>query len=398
MKPRILRVLNRFNIGGPSHNAIYLTKYLTDDFETLLIGGVPAAGEESSFPWTVKHNVNARMVSWLRREIQPLTDLKAVFKLRSVINDFKPDIIHTHASKAGLTARLSALSKIASRPIMVHTFHGNVFSGYFNTFMSSIVLNTERFLAKYTDAIIAISHLQKRELVEKYRIADSEKVYVIKLGFPLQKVEPDESKARKILQERFGIKPEWRLIAFVGRLAPVKQPELFVKAVAPILREDPNCKALIIGDGTDDYKNKLILEGRKAGISVGTSPQNHVYILGYVEEVLPLYAGFDVVVLTSRNEGTPVTLIEAQAMKTPIVATDVGAVRETVCPELQDFVVGQKPEEITRAIRKAMTLKGKTLMEKACQFAIDNFSVHEMVRKTKELYIELLRRKNRQDV
>ncbi len=393
MKPRILRVLNRFNIGGPTHNAIYLTKFLSEEFETHLIGGIPYKGEASSFHWTEKHGVQAEMVSWIVREINPVKDLQAIWKLKNIIKTFKPQIIHTHASKAGLTARLAYLSQKSQKSILVHTFHGNVFSGYFNPLMNKIVLNTERFLAKYTDAIIAISNLQKRELVEKFQIAPESKVYVIRLGFLLKDTKPDEQQAKSILRNKYGVLPEQKLIAFVGRIAPVKQPELFIKAVAPLLKQNSEFKAIIVGDGPRDYVEKLKELGREMGASVGYTANSDVYILGYVDEVMSLYPAFEVVVLTSRNEGTPVTLIEAQAMKVPIVATDVGAVRETVCPALKDLIVDSDAESIREAILRSMQLKNKPAMEEARQFVISRFDVAELIRKTKELYAELLNRK-----
>ncbi len=393
MKPRILRVLNRFNIGGPTHNAVYLTKFLSEEFETRLIGGVPSKGEASSFHWAKKYGLQAEMVPWIVREISPVKDLQAIWNLRNVIKTFKPQIIHTHASKAGLAARLAYLSQKSQKSILVHTFHGNVFSGYFNPLMNKFVLNTERFLARHTDAIIAISNLQKRELVENFQIAPESKVFVIRLGFPLKDTEPDEQKAKLILQNKYGILPAQKLIAFVGRLAPVKQPELFIKVVAPLIKQERRFKAIIVGDGPRNYVEKLKEMGREMGVSVGYTANSDVYILGYVDEVMPLYPAFDVVVLTSRNEGTPVTLIEAQAMKVPIVTTDVGAVRETVCPVLKDLVVNQDAESIRKAILKAMQLKNNPVMEEARQFVISHFDVAELVRKTKELYAELLSRK-----
>ncbi|NPA34330.1 MAG: glycosyltransferase family 4 protein [Chlorobi bacterium] len=393
MKPRILRVLNRFNIGGPTHNAVYLTKFLSDEYETRLIGGVPFRGEAPSFHWAEKHGVQAEMVPWIVREISPVKDLKAIWKLRSIIKTFKPQIIHTHASKAGLTARLAYLSQKKQKSVLVHTFHGNVFSGYFNPLMNKVVLNTERFLARHTDAIIAISNLQKRELVEKFQIAPESKVHVIRLGFLLKDTKPDEQKAKSILQNRYGIPSGKKLIAFVGRVASVKQPELFIEAVAPLIKQNNEFKAIIVGDGPKDYVESLVQKGKKLGVSVGYTADSDIHILGYVEEAMPLYPAFDVVVLTSRNEGTPVTLIEAQAMRVPVVATDVGAVRETVCPLLQDFIVDQNGEGIRDAIIKAMQLKNNPVMEEARQFVISHFDVAELVRKTKELYAELLNRK-----
>jgi hypothetical protein len=184
--PRILRIINRFNLGGPTYNASYLTKHLSPTYETLLVGGPHEPGESGSYFIPESMGVEFRILENMRRNLNPWSDRQGYLEIRKIIREFKPDIVHTHASKAGALGRLAA--KHENVPLVVHTFHGHVFSGYFGEVKTGVYIRTERHLAKSTSGIIAISAIQKKELSEKYRIALPSKFKVIPLGFDLEKI------------------------------------------------------------------------------------------------------------------------------------------------------------------------------------------------------------------
>ena len=181
--PRILRILNRFNLGGPTYNAAYLTKYLNSDYETLLVGGANDSSEKNSEYIVKQLGIEPFIIPEMKREISPKDDYVAYGKLKKLIKEFKPDIVHTHASKAGALGRQAALSMEV--PVVLHTFHGHVFDSYFSRYKASLYKTVEKYLAKRSNCIVAISESQKKELTEKYKICTPDKVAVVPLGFDL---------------------------------------------------------------------------------------------------------------------------------------------------------------------------------------------------------------------
>ena len=191
---KVLRILNRFNVGGPTYNATYLTKYLSDKYETKLIGGDKDESEASSLYMADNLGLKPEIIYKMRRSMNPIKDWKAYREIKKIIREFKPGIVHTHASKAGVIGRMAAIS--CKIPIIVHTFHGHVFHGYFNPIIAMIYKTVERYLAKKSNAIIAISELQKNELVNIYKIVAADKISVIPLGFDLEQFTENNEEKR----------------------------------------------------------------------------------------------------------------------------------------------------------------------------------------------------------
>lgn len=320
--PKILRIINRFNLGGPTYNAVYLTKYLSPEFETLLIGGMKDDSEESS-EFILQHlGVDYQIIPEMKRSIHPLNDLSAYNKIKNIIREFKPDIVHTHAAKAGVLGRRAAYS--CNVPVIVHTFHGHVFHSYFGWLKTSVYKIIERNLAKKTSAVIAISEKQKQELVEEHKITSAQKVHVIPLGFDLDRFQEKQTEKRKSFREKYELTDEIA-IGIVGRLVPVKNHLLFLEAINFVKEKSRRkIKAFIVGDG-EERKN-LQIKTKQLGL-------NEVVIFtSWEKEVDKIYPGLDIVCLTSFNEGTPVSLIEAQAASKPIVSTNVGGIENVVVP------------------------------------------------------------------
>src|SRR4051812_2406803 len=259
---KVLRIINRFNLGGITYNVSYLGRYLPAEYETLLIGGPEEEGEQSSLYIPESLGLKPLIIEELRRSINPLADYFAYRRIKKIIREFKPDIVHTHASKAGAIGRLAAIH--CNVPVIVHTFHGHVFHNYFGTFKTTIFKTIERYLAKKSSAIIAISNIQKQELITQYRICDAAKTQVVPLGFDLDRFTQNKETKRKSFRETYKLQDDEIAIGIIGRLAPIKNHYLFIDALDYILKHtNKKIKAFIIGDGETKQELMAYAEQKK---------------------------------------------------------------------------------------------------------------------------------------
>jgi glycosyltransferase involved in cell wall biosynthesis len=346
--PRILRIINRFNLGGPTYNAAYLTKFMAPEFETMLVGGQWDETEAGSGHILNALDINPIIIPEMRRNISVSRDRAAYKRIKAIIEDFKPDIVHTHASKAGAVGRLAATD--CGVPAIVHTFHGHVFHSYFGPVKTNLYKNIERFLAKRSTRIVAISERQKEELVLEHRICSSEKVEVIPLGFDLDRFQNDLSGKRALFRQIYGLKDEEIAIGIIGRLVPIKDHTSFLQAIDLVRqRTQKKIRVFIVGDGEE--RTRIENTARELGLSFSAGPHVNghglasvvndpmsvgdaplITFTSWLKEVDIVNAGLDIVALSSLNEGTPVSLIEAQAANKPIVSTRVGGIENVVLP------------------------------------------------------------------
>lgn len=345
--PRVLRIINRFNLGGPTFNAAYLTKHLEPDFETLLIGGLKDDREDSSEFIIRDLGINHRILPEMRRAVNFRNDRRALESIKEIIREFRPDIVHTHASKAGALGRIAAQQ--LKVPVTVHTFHGHVFHSYFGIIKTNIYKSIERYLANNTTVIIAISNSQKRELAQDHRICKEDKIEVIPLGFDLTKFKENQANKRETFRNYYGIEDNEIAIGIVGRIAPIKNHHLFVESVAQVIaKTDKKIRIFIIGNG--DQKQEIVDQLKLTDMSYSDTDytssfdkshnqanpgdkagNNGLFIFtSWIRSIDYAYAGLDIIALTSKNEGTPVSLIEAQAASKPVISTNVGGVSEVV--------------------------------------------------------------------
>ena len=391
--PKVLRIINRFNIGGITYNVSYLSKYLEPDFETLLVGGPEEEGEDSSLYIPEGLGLKPLVLKQFQREINFKADYKAYKEIKKIIQEFKPDIVHTHASKAGAIGRLAAIH--CKVPIIIHTFHGHVFHSYFGKLKTAFYKTIERYLAKHSTAIIAISNKQKLELSETFKIAQKNKIHVIPLGFDLTKFTINKEQNRKEFREKYNLKENQIAIGIIGRLAPIKNHGLFIESIAFIKQQGTtNFKAFIIGDG--DTKNSITETCKLNNISWSNNPKDNVDVIftSWITNVEWALHGLDIVALTSLNEGTPVSIIEAQAAGKYVVSTNVGGIEDVLQPECGLLSELTDKNAFFYNLLKAITNKTQLSksFKKGEEWALSKFSYTRLVSDMSLLYNKLLKK------
>ncbi len=325
---KILRIINRFNLGGPTYNAAYLTKYLEKDYETILIGGQHEESEKSSLHILDDLGLKPIIIPEMQRSLNPYKDQIALRKIIKIIKEFKPDIVHTHAAKAGALGRRAAY-KMGVKQIY-HTFHGHVFHSYFGNLKTKVFKEIEKNLAKKSTKIIAISEIQKKELSEIHRICPAEKIEVIPLGFDLTRFNMDKDSKRKKFRKKWNLKENEIAIGIIGRLVPIKNHSFFIDSIKEIIKKSNfPIRAFIVGDGEEKHNLINYVRNINLDYSLDTSPATF-HFTSWIKEIDEVNSGMDIICLTSLNEGTPVSLIEAQANGKPIVSTKTGGIKNIV--------------------------------------------------------------------
>jgi glycosyltransferase involved in cell wall biosynthesis len=382
---KVLRIINRFNVGGPVYNVTYLSKYLPDNYETKLVGGCATESEYDACYILRHHGISAEILPSMSRKISLLGDIRTLFQLMRIIKTFKPDIVHTHASKAGILGRIAA--RLMRVPVIVHTYHGHVFHGYFHPTINRMVVFIERLLGKFSTMIITISPAQHAEIIDKYRIVPSKKACIIPLGFDLSRFEASKVNRESIRLE-YNLKPHQTAVAIVGRLAPIKNHHLFIDAAAQTHKKYPeDFMFYIVGDG----KLRESLEAYVADNHPGLV--NSIVFKSWVTDMTECYPAMDIVCLTSFNEGTPVSLIEAQASSIPVISTNVGGVKDIIDVNQTGFILqGHSSEELSKYLvelhlNRDLRIK---MSQNACNFVTEKFSYQRLVADVHQLYTSLL--------
>lgn len=370
---RVARIITRLNIGGPARQALSLSKDLAPDYETTLIAGRSQQGEgELSDP-----EVPVKRVS-LVRPVSPLDDLRAARCLRQLISAGRFELVHTHMAKAGSLGRRAAW-KVPRSPVTVHTFHGHVLEGYFYRPVQKAFIATERSLAKRTDALVAVSEHVRDDLLG-LGIGTPERWRVIPLGFDLAPMLAVSGRSGR-LREALALREDVPLVGVLGRLAPIKDHQTLLQAIARL--EDAHLA--ILGDG--HLRPALQERAERLGIS------KRVHFVGWWLDVADAISDLDVVALTSRNEGTPVSLIEASACGLPVVSTDVGGVRAVVRDGSTGLLVSPGDVEgVAMALERILSdpTHARSLGDAGRDWVRERFSKDRLVSDIRQLYSELL--------
>ena len=383
---KILRVIARLNMGGPALHVAYLTEGLRKrGYDTTLVAGSLARGEDSMAFVADAHGVEVVRIDELGREISPLRDLMATIRLARLIRKQRPQILHTHTAKAGTVGRVAArLAGSRRPPIVVHTFHGHVLRGYFGPVRSLFFRLLERWLAAGTTALVAVSPQVRDDLVA-LGVAPRERFVVIRLGIELDERVAPEQNGRAESRRYLGIPGDRFAVGWIGRMTAVKRTDDVLIAFRNLRDSGVDAVLCMVGDGPE----RLQLEQRAHELGVARD----TVFLGYQEDVAPFYAAFDVLVLPSGNEGTPVTVIEALAAERPVVATRVGGVPDVVRDGEDGFLVeagatGDLADRLGRlardpALRARMGKKGR-------ERVLPRYAVERLVDDVDELYRSLL--------
>jgi glycosyltransferase involved in cell wall biosynthesis len=380
---RVARIISRLNIGGPAIQAITMTRLLEPlGYETLLIRGSEADHEGSMDHLADELGVVPRRIRRMRREVGP-RDVLAFVALVRTLRRFRPDVVHTHAAKAGTLGRFAALAcGRRRRPrVIVHTFHGHSLSGYFSSRQDALFLRIERFLARRTSRLIAVSEEVRDDLV-RFGVAPAEQIEVIRLGFDLSRFEADPATRRarrEDLRARLAIPPDARVVTIIARLVPIKRVDRFL-AIAELLADQPDVWFLIAGDG--ELRRELQAIALPPGLAA------RVVWAGFQQDVPAVCFASDVIVLTSDNEGTPVSLIEAQAAGVPVVSTRVGGAATVVGDRPGALVAPGDVPGLARAVAALLDdlPAARAAARAARERVIADFSLDGLVRSLDELY------------
>jgi glycosyltransferase involved in cell wall biosynthesis len=383
---RVLRVIARLNMGGPALHVAYLAAGLRErGYETTVVAGDLAKGEESMAYVAEGLGVRVTTLPGLHREIAPLRDLLATFRLARIMRADRPHILHTHTAKAGAIGRIAVLLAGRARPpIVVHTFHGHVLRGYFGGFRSWIFRRLERLLARGTDVLIAVSPEVRDDLVS-LRVARPEKFAIIRLGIELGQRVVGSNDARAATRRVMGVSEQRFLVGWIGRMTAVKRTDDVLRAFKLLRDGGVDSCLCMVGDGPD-LERVLSLAG-ELGV------MRHCLFPGYQENIGPFFGAFDVFVLPSGNEGTPVTAIEALASACPVVATRVGGVPDVVRDGEDGFLVepGAVDQLAERLIRLANDPELRLRMGEAGRArVIPRYGVGRLIDDVDRLYRELL--------
>jgi glycosyltransferase involved in cell wall biosynthesis len=377
-KIKIVIIQSRICVGGPAAHTEILAKYLNPaNFEVRLISGALETGELSRIDDLKRQGIHVTTLPEMEREIAFWRDLRAVVSLFRILKQERPHIVHTHNAKAGAVGRVAAW--LAGVPIIIHTFHGHVFHSYFGKWKTRFFILLERLLAQITTAVIVISRSQQTDLVPRYKIAGPGKTFLIPLGFELERFL--KHKKHNYLKQELGLPPATPLLGIVGRLVPIKNHSLLLQVLRQLKLAGNPLHLAIIGDG----ELRQQLEREVSDLKLGAS----VHFLSWRLDMEFVYAGIDILVLTSLNEGTPVTIIEAMAAGVPIVATAVGGVPDLIRDGETGFLcapndVGQMTERIQHLLQHPELRL--SVVENARKAVQQHYGHHRLQQKMEHFY------------
>ena len=371
---RVMRIIARMNVGGPAVQVSGLMRGINShDFDQRLFTGF-CATDEADYLDTVAADVQATRIEGFGRRVSLGGDVKAFISLIAAIRSFKPHIIHTHTAKAGFLGRIASIVSLHSS-IRVHTFHGHLLNGYFGPVKRRLVIIAEKVLAIFTHELLAVGDKVRQDLLT-VGIGNSKKFGLMPPGLEIMQL-PN----KKVSQESYGLATSILQCAFIGRITQIKRPDRFLDVVSEIKRRGVGLEFLMAGDGE-------LLDTCRKRIASEKLP---VRILGWQSDIEKVLVAADMVVLTSDNEGTPLSLIQAGMAGLPVVTTRVGSVPEVVLDGTTGIITSLDVHQIADALEKlanSSDLRGQ-LGAAAKEFTLANFGVKRLVHDHEELYRKL---------
>jgi len=386
-KIKVMQVIARLNIGGATMHVVNLsTKLDPECFDSMLVSGTENPGEGSLLDYALSCGVRPIVIPEIVGEATfKARDGKALAKLYHLIRQKRPHIVHTHTAKAGFLGRLAA--HLAGVPVVIHTFHGHVLHSYYPRFKTRVLRQMEQTLARISHQIIAVSEQVKSELVF-HGVSSREKITVIPLGFDLTPFLSCEAQKGEFKRE-LGLGNGARLVGIVGRIFPIKNHRLFLETAALVSANDPSARFVIVGDGL--LRNELERHTLQLGI------RDRVFFTGWRRDLPRIYADLDVLVVSSDNEGTPVSAIEAMASGCPVVSTQVGGLPDMITDGESGYLVPPRDPKamaifILRLLNDAQT--AYKMSRNARAIAQERFNIKRLVTDIEKLYQALLKQKN----
>ena len=372
---RVMRIIARMNMGGPAVQVSGLMRgFNAVEFDHRLYTGFCAA-EEADYLEVVATDVIATRIEGFGRRVSLGGDIRALISLVKEIRDFKPHVIHTHTAKAGFLGRIASIVSLHSS-IRVHTFHGHLLNGYFGKLKRSLVVIAEKCLASFTDQLLAVGDKVRQDLLQA-GIGSKEKFGLMPPGLSLGAI-PTKSESQK----SFGLSTNRLQCAFIGRVTQIKRPDRFLNVVSEIRKRSLDLDFFIVGDG------ELLRSCQERIDEEGLS----VTILGWQSDIEKVLSAADIVILTSDNEGTPLTLIQAGMAGLPVVTTNVGSVHEIVIDGVTGFVTSLDIQEMASTLEKLVQDKDlrAQLGTAAKDFTLKHFGVQRLVHDHEVLYRKIL--------
>ena len=372
---RVMRIIARMNVGGPAVQVSGLMRgFNSVDFDHRLYTGF-CTPDESDYLDTAATDVTAVRIEGFGRRVSLGGDIKAFVTLVKEIRSFKPHVIHTHTAKAGFLGRIASVISL-QRSIRLHTFHGHLLNGYFGPFKRAFVVVAEKTLAKFTDQLLAVGDKVRQDLLSA-GIGNAKKFGLMPPGLAIGAL-PNRNRSR----ESFGLPAEQLQCAFIGRVTQIKRPDRFLDVVSEIKKRQVSLDFFIAGDGE-------LLETCRTRIVAEELP---VSVLGWQSNIERVLSAANIVVLTSDNEGTPLSLIQAGMAGLPVVSTNVGSVSEIVLNNITGIITELDVQQIADALENLANnhaLRAQ-LGKSAQEFTLANFGVRRLVYDHEELYKRLL--------
>jgi len=373
---KVVQIIARMNVGGPAVIVADLMRSIdSSKVEQVLITGY-CDSDEADYLETVATDIKATRIAGLGRSVSLVADIRAFFALVAMIKKIAPDVIHTHTAKAGVLGRLAAI--LAGRKAKrVHTFHGHLLHGYFSGWKVKLVIAIEKFLAKRTDILVAVGNQVKEDLLAA-GIGKSDQYRVFFPGL----VEPKKI-SKEVARQQFEMEAGDIYVAYVGRMTSIKRPDRLLNTAAEIKARNLPVKFIVAGEGDLFESTKRDSERRDLPVR----------FLGWRKDIGALFAASDIAILTSDNEGIPLTLIQAAQASLPIVATGVGSIGDIVVHEVNGYLVDSEPAALADALQKLAIdpvlreIMGKAGRERTSRY----FSLEKMCAEHTELY-QLLHR------
>jgi glycosyltransferase involved in cell wall biosynthesis len=337
---KVVIIHNRLVIGGPAVAIAETIRQLHGRFQFYLVVGEPLPDEmEAGWLFQNLPHLTIIRLPGMRRSPSLLRDMRTYKTLKRLFREIQPRVVHTHGAKPGLLGRLAAAH--CKVPVILHTYHGHVFHSYFNRFVSAAIVKTERWLARKSTGIIAISEQLQHELTAVYRIAAPENCHLIRLGLNLKSFSDNALQKRLHFRRRYLLNAGEVAVGIVGRITAIKHMHFFLTVVQAMQQGAAQIRYFIVGDGDEKAALQQWLTSQQIDFTVGGGSKATVTFTSWLQQADEVMNGLDIVCLTSLNEGTPVSLIEAAAAGRPVVTTAAGSVAEIVLQGQSGFITGQ---------------------------------------------------------